>query len=272
MLKKINIDRQWRMIATGICFLTFIGGSFVLTLTALPIILFSSSKKDQIEIRVLKLIRFCFKFFMQYMKALGLMSSFNTEGFEEIKSLEKCIFIANHPTLIDVVVVIGCLPLCHCIVKKALLEHFYFGGLMRAAGYIANDHATQLIQDCHRSFQSGRSLLIFPEGTRSPAYGLRPFNRGAAQIALRTGAPVIPIVITCEPSTLLKGEPWYAVPEQAFSFTVRFHPPLAIPQAIRDKPGIALQVRALNQYFEEFFHHHLQSTDASDTATHPYQA
>jgi 1-acyl-sn-glycerol-3-phosphate acyltransferase len=269
MLKKLDLGMEWHRLATGLCFLTFIGGGFILTIAILPIFLLFSSQSEKVELRVLRLIRLCFKLFMQYMKILRPIKTFNIEGLEHARGLGSCIFIANHPTLIDVVAVLSCLPPCHCIVKKSLLEHFYLGHIMRAAGYIANDHATQLIQDCQKSLQSGRSLLIFPEGTRSPAHALNPFSRGAAQIALRTGAPVVPIVVTCEPPTLLKDEPWYAVPPHPMTFTIRFHPPLAIPKAVTDKVGMPLQVRVLTQYFEDFFRHQLRDTADESTVSHP---
>lgn len=261
---------EWRRFATGLCFLIFICGSFILTITVYPIILIFSSQPEKIEFRVLRLIHLCFKLFIQYMKFMGLIKAFNIEGLECTRSLGSCLFIANHPTLIDVVAVISCLPPCHCIVKKSLLEHFYLGRLMRAAGYIANDRATQLIQDCQQSLQSGRPILVFPEGTRSPAYGLNAFSRGAAQIALRTGVPVVPIVITCEPPTLLKGEPWYAVPPRPITLTLRFFSPFTLPTAITDKVGMPLQVRALTQYFEDFFR--LQLREITNETAGPYSS
>ena len=271
-LSSFNLGRERRRLSTGLCFLTFILMGGMLTVTALPLIsLFSRHEKVR-ETRVLKLIRVCFKGFKRYMQMLGPIATFTVEGHDDIPSLKSCIFIANHPSLIDVVAVMGYLPLCQCIVKKSLLEHFYLGGLMRAAGYIANNHeAPKLIEDCTRSLQSGRSLLIFPEGTRSPARGLRPFNRGAAHIALRTRAPVVPIVVRCEPPTLLKGEPWHAVPDQPANIALRFYEPLAIPQQIWDRPSLPLQVRALNQYFEDFFCHHLnQMNTPQPTVTRPH--
>jgi 1-acyl-sn-glycerol-3-phosphate acyltransferase len=268
MRNKLDLGKEWRRLATGLCFLTFIGGGFILTVVILPVLSLFSSKTADVERRVLRLIRFCFKLLMRYMQALKPIKAFHIEGLEHVQSLNSCIFIANHPTLIDVVAVISCLPLSHCIVKKSLLEHFYLGRLMRAAGYLANDHATQLMQDCQQSLQSGRSLLIFPEGTRSPAHGLHTFSRGAAQIALRTGAPVIPVVITCEPPTLLKDDPWYAVPPQPITLTLRFSPPLPIPPTVADKVGMPLQVRALTRHFEDFFRHQLRRI--ADEATVSY--
>src|SRR5687768_9280573 len=154
MLKKLDLNMDWRRLATGLCFLTFICGGFILTILVLPIILLCSSQPEQTEDRILRLIRFCFKLFMQYMQVLKPIKAFNVEGWEHAKSLNGCIFIANHPTLIDVVAVLSCLPPSHCIVKTSLLDHFYLGRIIRAAGYIANDHVTQLLQDCQKSLQS----------------------------------------------------------------------------------------------------------------------
>lgn len=271
MRKKLDLGIEWRRFATGVCFLTFVCGGFILSIVVLPVILLVSSQPEKVELRILRLIRSCFKFFMHYMKVLKPIAAFNIEGLEHTRSLGGWICIANHPTLIDVVAVISCLPPCHCIVKKSLLEHFALGRMMRAAGYIANDHATQLIQDCQKSLQSGRPLLIFPEGTRSPAYGLNAFSRGAAQIALRTGVPVIPIVITCEPPTLLKDEPWYAVPPRPVTLTLRFLPPITVPKTVTDKGEISLQARALTQYFEDFFRHQLREFAGETTVPHSSQ-
>lgn len=257
MLSQHTLARQWRILATGICFLTFISIGFIINLIVLPVILITSCKREHIESRSIRSIHYAFKIFMKYMKILSPIKSVNIRGMEQLQSMNGCIFIANHPTLIDAVAVISCLPYCHCIVRKSLLDHFYMGDIMRAAGYITNEQATKLIEDCKQSFKAGRSLLIFPEGSRSPAYGLGPFNRGAAQIALRTGAPVIPILITCEPPTLLRGDPWYAVPERPMNFTLQFFSPINISDVVDDQAIMALQVRELNRYFEDYFRREL---------------
>ena len=264
MFGKLNFARKWRVVATGLCFLTFLCGSFVLTVTALPLILLFSATPEQKEHRVLTLIHYGFRFFMRYMQMLHPIGSFHAHGLDQLSSVKGSLFIANHPTLIDVVAIISCLPTCQCIVKKSLLQNVFFGGLLRTAGYIANDYAGQLMDDCARRLHAGRSLLIFPEGTRSPIDGLHPFSRGAAQIAIRTGAPVVPVVITCEPPTLGKGEPWYAVPARPIDLTLRFLPPLKIPPAVTDKKGIPLQARALTRYIENFFLQELQVMRTSD--------
>lgn len=260
MVGKLNLARKWRIVTTGFCFLTFMCGGLILTVTALPLILCLSATTKQKERAVLKLIHYAFKSFMRCMQALNPIASFTVHGLEHVSPAKGSLFIANHPTLIDVVAVISCLPACQCIVKNSLLRNFCFGGLLRAAGYVANDHAVQLMDDCSHRLQAGHSLLIFPEGTRSPADGLHPFTRGAAHIAIRTGAPVVPVVITCEPPTLTKGQPWYTVPARPIDLTLRFFPPLEIPSAVTDKQGSPLQARALTRYIENFFRQELRVT------------
>jgi 1-acyl-sn-glycerol-3-phosphate acyltransferase len=111
--------------------------------------------------------------------------------------------------------------------------------------------------DCEKNFKAERSLIVFPEGTRSPAHGLRTFKRGAAQIALRTGVPIVLVVITSDPPTLLKGQPWYKVPERPLCFKLHFHLVSKLPEEIQQKSNVSLKVRILNQYFEDFFREQL---------------
>jgi len=253
MCAKKVLARQWRICATGLCFVTFMLGGLLITLTVFPLIKLLPISLERKQRTILLLIHSSFKFFMRYMQWLSPIASFEIEGVDHINKYQPCIFIANHPTLIDIVAIMSCIPFCSCLIKQSLSEHFYIGGVVRAAGYIVNDKAAQLVRACHANFQTGRSLIVFPEGTRSPAYGLHPFNRGAAQIALRTGRPVVPIVITYNYPTLLKGQPWFRVPEEPLRLKLQFFPPLLLPQDIRQAKTFPLQVRALNQYFEAFF-------------------
>ncbi len=249
--------RQWRVCATRLCFVSFMFGGLFLTFLVFPIVRFFPVYKDKKQKIILLMIHWSFKFFIKYLKLLKPMKSFDTGGMYHINKNKPYIFIANHPTLIDIVSIMSCIPYCNCIIKKSLQKHFFMSKIVRNAGYIVNDNVTQLILGCNKSFKSGRSLIIFPEGTRSPAYGLHTFNRGAAQIALRTGVSVVPIVITYNNPTLLKGQPWYEVPEHPLRIKLQFYPPLIPPKAIQEEERFPLKVRALSQYYEDFFRERL---------------
>jgi 1-acyl-sn-glycerol-3-phosphate acyltransferase len=253
-----KLFRRWRVCTTGLAFITFMAGSVFFTFAAVPMIQLLPGSVENKRQKILQLIHWSFKLFIKYSIFLRVIDRFEVEGLEDIKYYKNYIFIANHPTLIDAVAIMSCIPFCNCIVKKSLLEHVYFNSIVRAAGYIVNDRATQIFKDCEKNFQAGRSLIVFPEGTRSPAYDLRTFKRGAAQIALRTGIPIVLVVITCDPPILLKGQPWYKVPEHPLHFKLHFHFLSTLPEEIRQKHNFRLKVRVLNQYFEDFFREQLR--------------
>src|SRR5918996_872562 len=248
-----KLVRRWRVCTTGLAFITFMAGSVFFTFAAVPMIQLLPGSVENKRQKILQLIHWSFKLFIKYSLFLRIIDRFEVNGLEDIKYYNNYIFIANHPTLIDVVAIMSCIPFCNCIVKKSLLKRVYFNSIVRAAGYIVNDRATQIFRDCEKNFQAGRSLIVFPEGTRSPAYGLRTFKRGAAQIALRMGVPSVLVIITCDPPILSKGQPWYKVPERSLHFKLHFHLLSMCPEEIQQKPNFSLKVKCLNQYLEDLF-------------------
>ena len=98
-------------------------------------------------------------------------------------------------------------------------------------------------------------MLVFPEGTRSPAGGLRRFRRGPFEIACRANVPIVPVLIRCEPLALGKGTPWYDVPSQSAVLTVTRLPAMN-PAAFGGNAG------AMTEACEEIFRRHLGLTTA----------
>jgi 1-acyl-sn-glycerol-3-phosphate acyltransferase len=62
------------------------------------------------------------------------------------------------------------------------------------------ESVVQMMAECEQTIDEGNSIMMFPEGTRSPTGEMRPFKPGAFEIALRTRTPILPIVIS-EPPT-----------------------------------------------------------------------
>lgn len=254
-----SIERTWRIIATGIAFASFMIGGLVMTLTAFPLAWAWPGLREIKERRIGQLIQISFFTFLKFLAFLGVMRPPRVEGLENLTKAGPCLVIANHPTLIDVVLLLSLVRNGNCVVKRALWDHFFLGGVVRATGYIPNDNGPGLIERCDAGFRQGRPLIIFPEGTRSPENGLYPFNRGAVQIALRTGVPLVPAFITCFPPTLMKHQRWYEVPERAVQLTLRFHPRMVLPDEILQKRELPQQVRALTRHCEAFFRREMSS-------------
>src|SRR5699024_6268019 len=103
-------------------------------------------------------------------------------------------------------------PDAGCIVKGRLASHPITRNVIRAAGFIANHEPRGAIAAAREALDNGQPLIVFPEGTRTtPGEPVR-LRRGGAAIAMASGAWITPVRIRCQPSTLIKGEPWYRVP------------------------------------------------------------
>jgi 1-acyl-sn-glycerol-3-phosphate acyltransferase len=209
------------------------------------------SSRDPVRIRrrLLGLLSFCFRWFMRLMVITRMLDRFVVKGSEQWRN-RPCLVIANHPTLIDIVALFSCLPRAGCVVKGSLRQHPFFGGVVRAAGYLPNDGGPELLEMAREHFAAGFSLVVFPEGSRSLREGLRPFYRGAARVALECDVPVVPVRIGANPGFLRTGDRWYSIPDQPVDFSLDFHDPIEIPEDIRLDPVPTRQVRRLTALFQ----------------------
>ena len=263
MLKKMQVKQTanyiWRVGATGLSFASFgLGGVAIGALIA-PMVKLSSQDLDIRTQRTQKVIKHSFKGFTEMMVKLGIMT-YEVEGLEKLQQSQQELVIANHPTLIDVVVLIGLMERANCVVKQALWSNPFTKGPVQNAGYILNEGAEQFIQDCVSKLQQehAASLLIFPAGTRT-AKGeqLNDFQRGAANIALRAGVPIRPVLITCTPSTLTKNEKWYHIPDRPFHIQVKVLDAIRVEDVLDDVTVNPKNVRQLNQQLQWFFNQEL---------------
>jgi 1-acyl-sn-glycerol-3-phosphate acyltransferase len=245
----------WRWFATGWCFLFFSLGGVFLPIFVFPAIniyyAFSSQPKKKYH-RAQAVIHHTFRFFLWQMQALGIMKM-EVTGIEKLQTPEAKLILANHPTLIDVVLLISIIKHTNCVVKKTLFRDPFLGGVVKAAGYINNLGTEAIVDDCVRALKSGDNLIIFPEGTRSiPGKELK-FQRGAAHIAARSAARVIPVTITCDPPTLTKAQKWYHIPPRPFQLQAEVGDPLEIEDIVTSDEPATVTSRKLTRYLHEYF-------------------
>lgn len=242
------IDRAWRIFATGLAFSLFGLVTLLLSLTLFPLLAVSAPDVDRAARRVQAAVHYGCRWFVWVMKSLGLIS-YEISGREHLLAPGRLI-VANHPSLIDVVFLFAWLPQLDCIVKQELWLNPYLRRAVGWAGYIGNATPEGLVETCASSLRGGRTMIVFPEGTRStPGQPMR-LQRGAARIALQSGAPVVPVQIRCEPITLTKGLKWYQVPERAAHYTFNVLPPLQAESYRRAGEPTAQAARRLTAHFE----------------------
>jgi len=213
-----KLDRGSRRFGTGLSFAIFGVGGTLLSLTLFPFLRLVSPDKVVAQRRINAAMRRVMGLFIWFMKSLGLLT-YEVHGLERLARPGQLI-VANHPTLIDVVFMLWLTPDAGCVVKRALWHNPALRWPVIWAGYIPNSEGTQLVPDCARILQSGRSLLVFPEGTRSVPGQPLSLRRGAAQVALASHADVLPVTIVCDLPFLTKGSRWYRVPVRRPHFTI----------------------------------------------------
>ncbi len=212
-----RLNYAWRLGATGIAFLAIFFGGGVLAFTVLRLVALIPGHRRE---RCQHIIHRLFRFYIATLKTLGVID-LKTSGLEKLGTPGGRLIVANHPSLLDVVLLMAFTPRAQCIVKHQLWEHRFLGPLMRAAGYIRNDlPAEEMLAACRDAVERGNSLIIFPEGTRSTPGQKMHLHRGFANLATLVHADIQLVVITCEPPTLIKGEPWWRIPPHKPLFTV----------------------------------------------------
>lgn len=207
-----RMSRPLRAVGTAFCFLVFgvLGLSVLCIFFPLSNLVRGNGRDSQIWVR--GIIHRAMHWFSRFMALCGVIRY-------EVRNREKLerrglLVVANHPSLIDVVFLMGLLDQPVCVVKASLKTNLFTRGPVKSAGFIVNSDGSQLIDDCIATVQAGNNLIIFPEGTRSLRHdgALSPMKRGVANIALRGGIDLTPVVITVSEPVLGKGVRWYRVP------------------------------------------------------------
>lgn len=235
-----RLSRDWRVARTGSAFALFFGGGALLA-GALPVARRLAGESEGFDLRAQRWISRGYRLFIAYMELAGL-GRVRFEGAERLAGPGPLLVVANHPTLVDTPLLGQRMPQADCIANPDWADNPLLRGAIAAAHYVRNDAGAEAIEEGVRRLREGRRLLIFPEGTRTPGGArLGPLRRGAAHIALRAGAEILPIAITCEPRTLMKGQRWYDVPDRAFVLTARVLAPVAPKEVLcgGETPSVA---------------------------------
>ncbi len=243
--------RAWRLCATGFSFAAFGVGGLILWLLVFPLLNLGMRASMRRVLVARTIIRFTFRAFVGLMRALGVLR-YELVGFDRLER-GGLLILANHPTLIDTVFLMAFVERADCIVKASLWNNPFTRGPVRAAGYIDNGQGAQLIDACIASLRTGNNLIVFPEGTRTPPCGSINLQRGAANIAVRGGRMVTPVVITCDPPTLGKGEPWWQIPARRVQFRIEVKDDIGVEAFLDTATSEVLAARRLTTHLQQFF-------------------
>lgn len=153
----------------------------------------------------------------------------NLSELDKLGQQGPMVIVANHPSLLDAVMITSRLPNAVCVMKSSLMDNLLFGAAARLAGYVRNDIPLTMILESVDVVQRGGQLVIFPEGTRTTCPPMNPCLPVIGVLAERCAVPVQTLIIDFSTVYLGKNWPLWQPPSLPLSFGARlgrrFEPP-----------------------------------------------
>ncbi len=142
-------------------------------------------------------------------------------ALDKLQLEPSLIVVANHPSLLDAVILLSRLPRASCVMKATLKDNPLFGPVARFSGYISNENPMKLIKQACDALADGAHIVIFPEGTRTLEFPVNSFGQTAALIALRSSVPIQTLLINFSTPYLGKNWPLFRKPTLPLRITVQ---------------------------------------------------
>lgn len=248
-MMKCRLHQFWRLLVTAMGFLIFGLFGILFKIILLPYTLRLSSANLERYQQARRLVTASWRWFTLYLiKTGGIEVRFI--GFERLGKTGQLI-LANHPSLLDVVLILSRVPEANCVVKKDLLNNPAMNSQILACGYIPNQEDIDFIEKIHKVLQQ-ECLLIFPEGTRTGWDNTVRFHRGAVSLGLRSAKIITPVVIKMSPPNFKKGQAWYKIPLQKPVYELRVGKDIDPATWLAEKP-LPIAARRLNDYLQHYF-------------------
>lgn len=182
-------------------------------------------------------VRLGFRF---YLATLHTVCQIRTD-LSHLASLDRhepLIVIANHPSLLDAVMLLSCLPDATCVLKASLLRNPLYGVGARMAGYVSNENARRMIEGACHELEQDAHFILFPEGGRSREFPISAFSSACILLSKQSQVPVQTVVL--EFSTPYLGKHWGLFTPPVLPLQIRarlgrrFAPPEFTAQAVSE--------------------------------------
>jgi 1-acyl-sn-glycerol-3-phosphate acyltransferase len=193
-------------------------------------------------------------------------------GAENLRGPRPCLYMANHQSAIDPLVLFTVIPPRIAFMgKKSLFSIPVLGAAMRLADFVPvhrehPEEARASVDDALEKLNRGVTLLVYPEGKRSLDGRLLPFKTGVFLLALRAGVPIVPITVHGAERVMAKGK-WEVYPG---TVRVTVHAPVSTRgRQPEERRALAAQVRAA---IASALPHDLRGEPAAPAAAEPDDA
>lgn len=166
-------------------------------------------------------VRASYRLFVKAARMTGLFRvEMPPEDEQLLSSVHGRVVVANHISLIDVVILMAYLPDATAVAKAAAGRNPFYSRVVSSV-FLVNDDPEAVLAASSECLAAGVNLVIFPEGTRTPSGTPRRLHRGAARISIASGTPLLCVSISCSPPVLAKGQPWWDVGDRTVSYSLK---------------------------------------------------
>ena len=179
----------------------FIIGIWSINIAAILITLFLRGEK--VRPILSQLIYGSTKFYVFCLTKTGMLIC-DFDAIDELRNAKGKIIIANHPSILDAVILLSRLPNVICIFKSSLTRFVLHPKAAKALNYLSNNGGLDLIKEIIEKAHQNESILIFPEGTRTSGEVINSLNSGYALAALKSGVSIELLSIHSNSSLLSK--------------------------------------------------------------------
>lgn len=217
------MPRFLRIFLTAFGFTMFFLGTLVLGLVLFPVLfLLALGNTERHRDRCTRFVSVGYGTFIFFMRLMGLASVGPKVVLPPELEGKPYVMVANHPTLIDVLFLLHWCRGLTSVVKYEWYRNFFFGPALRSTHYISGPSAEEsrrglespALERMKAHVRGGHPLIMFPEGTRSKLDRLNRMRRGPFQIAKECGVPLVRVFIAVDRPMLMKGVPFWRVPDQ----------------------------------------------------------
>jgi 1-acyl-sn-glycerol-3-phosphate acyltransferase len=169
-----------------------------------------------------------FRFYLRFLTAF-CACRFDLAELDALRGDRPLVLVANHPSLLDAVMIISRFPDMVCVMKATLMNNILLGSAARLARYIPNHAPLDVVLRARKALRDRAHLLIFPEGTRTRRFPVDTCTASAGLIAQRAEVPVQSLLIEFSSPYLGKAWPFWRRPDLPLHFRIRvgrrFAPP-----------------------------------------------
>ncbi|MDR0497125.1 MAG: 1-acyl-sn-glycerol-3-phosphate acyltransferase [Treponema sp.] len=234
------------------CFSFFAFGliSLIVTILIFPPMRLFLHPRDRFSKYARRFVSSSMRGYIIFMHIIGIVN-INPGNRESYRQLSSKIIVANHPSILDIVMLLSLLPNADCI-ANAYLNHSILRWVVRQLYILSSLDFNEIIRNCTSSLERGNCLIVFPEGTRTPRTGKNIVKKGAARIALATGFGIIPVNIGGTVKYGIgKKDPWLSFnPTERYVYNISMGTEIS-PEKYKSLP-IPAAVRALTKEMSAF--------------------